>query len=90
MKTQVPKVRTGATRAALQPELGGAHGLFKRWCPEETTLYQLVQEHVPTFYAQVEQETRADLPNFVKDEFEGFLQCGILADGFLRLRCKVP
>ena len=29
----------------------------------------------------------ADLPQFVKDEFDAFLECGILAHGFLRLRC---
>jgi ribosomal protein S27E len=27
------------------------------------------------------------LPDFVKDEFDAFLECGILAYGFLRLRC---
>ncbi len=27
------------------------------------------------------------LPEFVKDEFEAFLGCGILAHGFLRVRC---
>src|SRR4051812_18875912 len=30
---------------------------------------------------------RARLPDFVKDEFDAFLECGILAHGFLRLRC---
>jgi ribosomal protein S27E len=40
-----------------------------------------------TFLAQVEQETGTGLPPFVKDEFEAFLECGILAHGFLRLRC---
>jgi len=29
----------------------------------------------------------ADLPQFIKDEFDAFLECGILALGFLRLRC---
>ena len=29
----------------------------------------------------------ADLPQFVKDEFDAFLECGILAQGFLRLSC---
>ena len=29
----------------------------------------------------------AGLPQFVKDEFDAFLECGILAHGFLRLRC---
>jgi len=27
------------------------------------------------------------LPRFIKDEFDAFLECGILAHGFLRLRC---
>ncbi|WP_409981726.1 transposase zinc-binding domain-containing protein [Roseateles sp.] len=27
------------------------------------------------------------MPRFVKDEFDAFLECGILAHGFLRLRC---
>ena len=50
-------------------------------------LYQLVQEHLETFLAQVELETGAGLPEFVKEEFDDFLECGILAHGFLRLRC---
>ena len=29
----------------------------------------------------------AGLPTFVTDEFDAFLACGILADGFLRLSC---
>lgn len=37
--------------------------------------------------AQVEAETESGLPDFVKDEFDAFLECGILAHGFLRLRC---
>ena len=50
-------------------------------------LYQLVQEHVETFFAQVETETGSGLPVFVRDKFDAFLECGILAHGFLRLRC---
>ncbi|SDZ13778.1 transposase zinc-binding domain-containing protein [Nitrosomonas sp. Nm33] len=60
---------------------------YERHRPEETTLYQLVQEHIETFFAQVETETGSGLPDFVKDEFDAFLECGILAHGFLRLRC---
>ena len=30
---------------------------------------------------------RTAFPMFVTDEFDQFLQCGILAHGFLRLRC---
>lgn len=31
--------------------------------------------------------TGAELPRLVRDEFEAFLECGILAHGFLRMRC---
>ena len=60
---------------------------YERRRPEETVLYQVVQEHLETFLAQVEAETGAGLPAFVKAEFDAFLDCGILAHGFLRLRC---
>ena len=60
---------------------------YERHCPEQTTLYRLVQQHAATFFAQAEDAAGADLPQFVKDEFDAFLECGILANGFLRLRC---
>ena len=60
---------------------------YERRRPEESVLYQLVQEQLETFLAQVEAETGVSLPKFIKDEFDGFLECGILAHGFLRLRC---
>ncbi len=60
---------------------------YERRRPEETTLYQVVQEQLETFLAQVQAQTGSGLPAFVKDEFEAFLQCGILAHGFLRVRC---
>jgi hypothetical protein len=46
-----------------------------------------VQQHAATFFAPAEAAAGADLPQFVKDEFDAFLECGILAHGFLRLRC---
>ena len=41
-----------------------------------------MQQHAATFFAQAEGETGADQPQFVKDEFETYLECGILAHGF--------
>ena len=75
-------LRQPAQHAAVENQLH-----YERHRPEETTLYRLVQEHIGTFFAQVETETGSGLPDFVKDEFEAFLECGILAHGFLRLRC---
>jgi hypothetical protein len=65
----------------------GAPVHYERHRPEQTTLYRLVQQHAATFIAETEAATGADLPQFVKDEFDSFLECGILAHGFLRLRC---
>jgi len=46
-----------------------------------------VQQHAATFSAKAEDAAAADLPQFVEDEFEAFLKCGIPARGFLRVRC---
>ena len=72
---------------AVAPAPAGNEVQYKRRRPEETTLYQVVQEHLESFLAQVGAETGASLPDFVKAEFDAFLECGILAHGFLRLRC---
>ena len=72
-------------RAHRAPDSAPVH--YERHCPEQTTLYRLVQQHAATFIAQAEAAAGADLPPFVKDEFDAFLECGILAHGFLRLRC---
>jgi hypothetical protein len=60
----------------------GAPVHYERHRPEQTTLYRLVQQHAATFFAQAEAEAGAHLPQFVKDEFDAFLECGILAHGF--------
>ncbi len=75
-----------ACDTAIQPLACDTAAPYERRRPEETTLYQVVQDHIETFFAQVEQETGTGLPQFVKDEFEAFLECGMLAHGFLRLR----
>jgi hypothetical protein len=46
-----------------------------------------VQQHAASFIAHVEASTAAAPPHIVKDEFDAFLECGILAHGLLRLRC---
>jgi hypothetical protein len=41
----------------------------------------------PCFIAHTEPSTGAELQRLIKDEFDAFLECDILAHGFLRLRC---
>jgi len=46
-----------------------------------------VQQHAASFIAHTEASTGSELPRFIKDELDAFLECGILAHGFLRLHC---
>ncbi|PYS16687.1 MAG: hypothetical protein DMG15_01450 [Acidobacteria bacterium] len=52
--------------------------------PETTVLYQVVAEQLETFLNR-QQDRDHPVPGFVEDEF---LDCGVLARGFLRLRCQ--
>lgn len=55
--------------------------------PEETVLYRVVAGELETFLAR-QQERDRSVPQFVEKEFRSFLDCGILARGFLRLHCQ--
>ena len=55
--------------------------------PEETTLYQVVAEQLETFLRR-QQERDRPVPPFVEEQFRSFLDCGVLARGFVRLRCQ--
>jgi energy-coupling factor transporter ATP-binding protein EcfA2 len=69
---------SGTMDKAVQPAPAGKGVHYERRRPEDTVLYQLVEEHLETFLAQVELETGAGLPEFVEEEFDAFLECGIL------------
>ena len=47
---------------------------------------QIIAEHLSTFTGERETEQRP-LPDYVLKEFEAYLKCGILAQGFIRLKC---
>src|ERR671924_1440957 len=56
--------------------------------PSRTVLYQVIAEHLETFLASLADDPEATgLPAYVQREFYDYLQCGILAHGFLRLGC---
>ncbi len=57
---------------------------YKRRNPEDSFLYRVVQKNWKTFLEQ----TNRDLPHYIIKEFESYLQCGVLANGFLRLKCE--
>ena len=73
--TAIPSTRGGASPKTASPSpADDTPAPYERRRPEETTLYQVDQDHLDTFLAQIEQETGAGLPQFVKDEFEGYCQ----------------
>ena len=61
---------------------------YERHRPEQTELYSLVRQHADNFIAHTETSAGSKLPRFIKDEFDAHRECGILAHGFLRLRCS--
>ena len=60
---------------------------YERHRPGKTLLYQIVEQYYPDFRSAMEAQDRL-LPSYVQDEFEAFLQCGRLEQGFLRVRCE--
>src|SRR5437016_14607337 len=56
--------------------------------PSRTVLYTVIADHLETFLASLDADPDAPgLPSSVQREFDAYLQCGILAHGFLRLGC---
>src|SRR5262249_48463259 len=56
--------------------------------PSRTVLYTVIAHHLETFLASLDADPDATgLPAYVERAFYDYLQCGILAHGFLRLGC---
>lgn len=60
---------------------------YARHRPESALLYRLVEQHYPAFRESRAMEGRA-LPEHVEAEFDAYLKCGRLEEGFLRVRCE--
>lgn len=60
---------------------------YLRRRPELSLCYRILQAELATFVADREAEG-CPLPDYVLEEFEAYLKCGILAHGFIRLKCQ--
>jgi hypothetical protein len=78
-----------AARAAGETAIAPVASRYRRREPERTLLHATVRAHWKTFLAEVEEGCGGggSLPRFVVGEFERYLACGILANGFARVRC---
>ena len=54
--------------------------------PEESILYRVVAENLESFLARQQERGRV-VPRFVEKDLRAFLDCGILAHGFVRVHC---
>jgi hypothetical protein len=61
---------------------------YSRRQPELGALHQVVRDNLRTLYAAAEQGFASPLPEFVKRELEGYVDCGLLVRGFAVLACS--
>lgn len=61
---------------------------YARRRPEQSALHQVVRDNLRTLYAAIEQGFSAPLPGFVREELEGYVDCGVLSRGFAVLACS--
>ena len=59
---------------------------YRRRTPEKEPLYQVLAQHLETFVEHTRSSDR-QLPANVEKELRAYLECGILAHGFVRVRC---
>ena len=74
------------TLAQARTERDRCAAPYQRHRPERTLLYQIVEQHYPALVAHMAEQERP-LPDYVQQEFEDYLCCGRLEQGFLRVRC---
>ena len=60
---------------------------YRRRRPEGTVLYAAVRDHLATLLAEASEVGRG-LPRYVERDFARYLECGVLAHGFARVRCE--
>ena len=72
---------------SLLPKPTPATKNYQRHQPEKTTLYQLIHDNYLDLDRYFSEQGKY-LPAYVKREFEAYLKCGKLENGFLRVRCE--
>jgi ribosomal protein S27E len=61
---------------------------YTRRTPEKTVLYKIISENLETFLAETNMHDGRGVPSYVEKEMREYLKCGILAHGFIRVRCE--
>ena len=68
---------------------GPRAGTYRRRAPERTLLHEVVRGHLATFLAEARARSAHGfgVPWFVEQELTRYVDCGVLAHGFARVRC---
>jgi hypothetical protein len=64
-----------------------AGGITGRRHPEGTVLYEAVRENLAPLLVEAGELGRG-LPRYVERDLARYLECGVLAHGFARVRCE--
>lgn len=60
---------------------------YKRHKPQADLFYRTIKTYWPKFIEEQQQVKSHKIPEFVKNEFENYLSCGIPENGFVRTYC---
>ena len=72
----------------MTPHLEASPPAYVPRDPSQTVIYRVVADHLETFLVSLDAAPDAKgLPAYVERELYDYLQCGILAHGFVRLGC---
>ena len=90
---QLPGAEHAASRVGTWERHAGAAcaplSEYRRREPEKTRLHEVVRDRLESFLeaARARSASGRGLPAFVERDFRAYLDCGILARGFARVRC---
>ena len=59
---------------------------YQRRVKEQELLHQVFVEHLETFLEQTRNENH-ELPRYVENELREYVDCGVLGQGFIRIKC---
>src|SRR5664279_248714 len=68
--------------------VGRGPRVYEKHDPFAQALHQAVRENLATFYAAIEEGWQTGLPDFVRAEFAGYLDCSVMQGGFAHLACE--
>ena len=68
--------------------VGRGPRVYEKRDPFAQALHQVVRENLATFYAAIEEGWQTGLPDFVRAEFAGYLDCSVMQRGFAHLACE--